>query len=461
VRLTVRARLTLWYTAVLTLALVLCGGLFYLLHTRSRLAQIDAELARAEALLSHAVSLELEEGVAVAAAAPEVAEDIEMPGLALALFDADGRILSGRWDGLPSPGGSVETEPGSTAATVETGAGRFRVFHAWHRLADTTYGVGTAESLAPLDRELAGLRRTLLGSALVALVVAASGGLWIARSALRPLARMAAQARLITDRTPGQRLAAPNPEDELGLLAQAFNDLLARLESALSQQKNFMADASHELRTPVSVARTAIEVTLAREGRLEGEYRESLGIVSEQMRRLSRIVEDMFTLARADVAGLPLERRPLYLDEVVGDCVKEAMLLAAPKGVGLEWDGPRDLESNGDERRLRQMFVNLLENAIRYTPAGGSVRVTLVNGADTAEVAVTDTGPGIPEPERERIFERFVRLEATHRPGEGAGLGLAIARTIAEAHGGTLVLARSDDNGSVFLVRLPLAAPAP
>ena len=459
-RLTVRARLTLWYTAVLSLALVLCGVLFYVLHTRSRLAQIDAELARAEALLSRAVSAELEEGQDLAAAAPEVVEDVEMPGLALALFDADGRILSGRWDGLPSTREVGESEPGRATATVATGAGRLRLLRVWHRQGDTTYGVGAAESLAPLDRELAGLRRTLLGSASFALLAAAGGGLWIARSALRPLARMAAQARQITDRTPGQRLASPNPEDELGLLARAFNDLLARLESALSQQRQFMADASHELRTPVSIARTAIDVTLARQGRLEGEYRESLGIVSEQMRRLSRIVEDMFTLARSDVAGLPLERRPLYLDEVVADCVKETTLLATPKGVRLEWDGPRDVEASGDERRLRQMLVNLLENAIRYTPTGGSVRTTLVVGADAAEVAVTDTGPGIPEAERERIFQRFVRLDATHRPGEGAGLGLAIARAIAEAHGGNLVLARSDASGSAFLVRLPRTAPA-
>ena len=263
-KLTVRARLTLWYTAVLGLALVLCGALFYLLHTRSRLAQIDAELARAEALLSRAVSIELEEGLDFATAAPEVVEDVEMPGLSLALFDADGRTLAGRWDGLPSARGGGETERGRAAATVETRAGRFRLLRAWHREGDTTYGVGAAESLAPLDRELAGLRHTLLGSALFALLVAAGGGLWIARSALRPLARMAAQARQITDRTPGQRLASPNPEDELGRLARAFNDLLARLESALSQQRQFMADASHELRTPVSIARTAIEVALGR-----------------------------------------------------------------------------------------------------------------------------------------------------------------------------------------------------
>jgi signal transduction histidine kinase len=300
----------------------------------------------------------------------------------------------------------------------------------------------------------------LLGSFLFALLLAVVGGWAIARAALQPVTLMAAQARRITDRTPGFRLSSPNPKDELGLLAKAFNDLLARLESALSQQRQFMADASHELRTPVSIARTALEVTLSRSGRPEEEYRDSLGVVAGQMRRLSRIVEDMFTLARADASGLPLERRPIYLDELVADCVKEAKVLAAPKGVALDCQGPGDLEVHGDERLLRHMLINLLDNAIHYTPSGGWVRVDHATRADAVEVSVTDSGEGIPEAERERIFQRFVQADAS-RSGNGAGLGLPIARAIAEAHGGTLVLAGSDASGSCFLVRLPLPGARP
>jgi signal transduction histidine kinase len=269
---------------------------------------------------------------------------------------------------------------------------------------------------------------------------------------------MAGQARRITDRTPGFKLMAPNPRDELGLLAGAFNELLARLESALSQQRQFMADASHELRTPVSIARTAIEVTLARQGRPEEEYRDALRVVHDQMRRLSRIVEDLFTLARADAGGLPVERSPLYLDELVADCVKEAKVLAAPKEVELDWKGPSDLEIRGDERLLREMLMNLLDNAIRHTPNGGWVRVELADGTSAVDVSVMDSGEGIPEAERERVFERFVRLRPT-QAGDGGGLGLPIARVIAEAHGGTLRLARSGPSGSTFLARLPLPAP--
>jgi heavy metal sensor kinase len=377
-----------------------------------------------------------------------------MPGRSLAVFDATGALVEGRGESLPHLGAGVLGERGEATVTVQTPGGPFRFYRAHHRHRDTTYQVGVAESQASFDRELSGLRRALLGSVLFGLVLALAGGWWIARAALRPVERMADRARLITDRTPGFRLTYPNPRDELGLLARAFNDLLDRLEKALSQQRRFMADASHELRTPVSIARTAIEVTLGGQGRSEEEYRDGLRVVAEQLRRLTRIVEDLFTLARVDAAGLPLERSSLYLDELVAECVKQTRVLAEPKGVRLDWQGPTDLELQGDEGLLHQLLVNLLDNAIRHTPCGGSVRVDIASLKDAVEVGVTDGGPGIPEPERERVFERFVRVDAS-RPRNGGGLGLPIARAIAEAHGGRLTLARSDASGSTFLLRLP------
>ncbi len=453
--LSIRAWLTLWYSTVLSLVLAASAAAFYLVHSRSRVGDLDEELGRADALVSRILVTELDEGMDLAEAALRALEDIEMPGMSVAIFDAGGVPLSGMWLTLPHPPSGGESE--RRHASEVTPSGRFRLHWGSHRYKETIYQVGVAESLASLDRELAVLRRALLGSFLFTLLLAVAGGWWIARVALRPVEAMAAQARSVTDRTPRLRLVSPNPKDELGLLAGAFNDLLARLELALSQQRHFMADASHELRTPVSIARTAIEVTLSRAGRPEDEYRDCLGVVAQQTRRLTRIVEDMFILARADVAGLPLDRAPVYLDELVADCVKETSVLATPKGVGLDWRGPSDLEARGDERLLRQMLLNLLDNAIRHTPSGGRVSVDLVGRFATVEVAVTDSGDGIPQDARDRVFERFVRLDASRRAGEGAGLGLPIARAIAEAHGGTLVLARSDVSGSTFLVRLPLA----
>jgi two-component system OmpR family sensor kinase len=376
-----------------------------------------------------------------------------MPGVSLAVFDGRGAWLAGRWNGLPAPSPAPADQG---RATMTSPSGRVRVYWARQRHAGAEFAVAAAQPLARVDRELGALRRALLGTVLVALLLAGAGGWWISCAGLRPVTEMADQARRITDRTPGFRLAAPNPEDELGLLSRAFNDLLGRLESALSHQRRFMAEASHELRTPVSIARTAIEVTLDGRDRSEEEYRDALAVVAEQIQRLSRIVDDMFTLARADVGGLPMDRSPLYVDELVAECVRETRVLAGPKGVDVGWDGASEVEATGNERLLRQMLINLLDNAIRYTPAGRAVRVNVAAAPDAVELAVSDGGQGIPEAERERIFERFVRLDAARHPWEGAGLGLPIARAIAEAHGGTLVLARSDPSGSTFLARLPL-----
>ena len=450
----IRARLTLWYTAVLSFVLVASAIGFYVIQWRLRLAQLDEELASAEALVARLVPLELDEGVELAEAASGALEDIEVPGRPVAVFDAAGVQLSGGWEGLPAPAADGLGKE-EWAGTVKTPAGAFRLRWAGHQHKEITYGIGAARSLAPVEQELVALRRALLSGVFFALLLAAGGGWWIARGALQPVAVMAAQASQITDRTPGQRLTAANPVDELGQLARAFNDLLARLESALAGQRRFMADASHELRTPVSVARTAAEVTLSQSGRPEDEYRDSLGVVAAQMRRLARIVEDMFLLARADAVGLPVVSSPLYLDELVADCVKEAQMLAAPGEVRVDWAGPGDIEAVGDERLLRQMLMNLLDNAVRHTPSGGWVRVDLLARPEAFEVAVTDSGRGIPKADQERVFERFVRLDESRPSSEGAGLGLAIARAIAEAHGGTLVITRSDASGSTFLVRLP------
>jgi heavy metal sensor kinase len=451
VSLSIRSRLTLWYAAVLSLVLAASAAALYVFYSGSRLARFDEELDRVDAQVERLMAAELGEGHDLPEAAHDALEDVASPDRPVAVFDTAGEHLAGSWEGLPRP-----TAGGRERATVATRAGAFRVRWARHAQPTATYLVGVAESLAAVERELAGLRRALLGTVALALALALAGGWWIARGALQPVASMAAQARRITDRTPGFRLASPNPADELGLLAEAFNELLTRLESALAQQRQFMADASHELRTPVSIARTAIDVSLTGRGRSEDTL-DSLAVAAGQMRRLTRIVEDMFTLAHADATGLPVESRLLYLDELVAECVKETRVLASPKGVSLDWRGPADLEARGDERLLRRMLTNLLDNAIRHTPSGSAVRVDVVPQPNAVEVAVTDGGEGIPEGERDRIFQRFVRLNGSRRPGDGAGLGLPIARAIAEAHGGSLVLARSDASGSTFLARLPLS----
>jgi signal transduction histidine kinase len=217
-----------------------------------------------------------------------------------------------------------------------------------------------------------------------------------------------------------------------------------------------MADASHELRTPVSVVRATADVALTRDHRDEAEYREALAIVGGQAGRLGRLVEDMLVLARADAGGYPLRPVNLYLDEVVTECRRAVDVLATERGVAIRAAESPDIPFRGDEDLLRRLVLNVLQNAVQHTPAGGSVAVDIHQESEAVRIRVTDEGPGIPAGDRERIFDRFVQLDASRR-GQGAGLGLPIARWIAEAHQGTLVLEQSGPGGSTFCVLLPNA----
>jgi signal transduction histidine kinase len=261
-----------------------------------------------------------------------------------------------------------------------------------------------------------------------------------------------------------------------------FNDLLTRLDAAFDQQRRFMADASHELRTPVSIMRGEADVALSQPVRSLEEYRGALEVVRAEGRRLSRIVGELFLLARADAGQQPLESRALYLDDLVTECVRAVRSLALRRDVALrctmdppvsgEGDHsdaePEALEHayDGDEELLRRMLVNLLDNAIKHAPHGSVVDVRLTSDAREHRIQVVDRGPGIPDAAQAHVFERFFRADEAHGRDDdsetgGAGLGLAIARWVAEAHGGSLTLLDARSGGTKFEARLPRAsAPA-
>jgi len=272
---------------------------------------------------------------------------------------------------------------------------------------------------------------------------------------LRPITLMARRASQIP-LTGMDDLGETGRADELGQLARAFNGLVARLRQALRTQRQFMADASHELRTPVSVIRTASDVALSRSDRNEAEYREALNVIDSEARRLSRLVADMLVLARADAGGYPLRPVDLYLDELVDECRRASDVLATERGVTIRAAIPPEVPFKGDEALLRQLVLNVLQNAVQHTPAGGVVSIELTQSADGVSIRISDTGGGIPARDRDRIFDRFVQLDPARR-GAGTGLGLPIARWIAEAHRGSLVLEDSGPDGSRFCVTLPAA----
>ena len=322
------------------------------------------------------------------------------------------------------------------------------------------YTVVAGTSLEPTDEELESLRGILAYLVPLSLVVAGIGGWFLAGRSLSPVVAMADRARQIGVENLSERLPVANPRDELGLLAETFNSLLSRLEGSLIQQRQFMADASHELRTPVTTARTASSVALQQPTRDEGDYRETLAIVEQEMVRLSRIVDDMFTLARADAGSHPLRRMPMYLDEVVDEVVRALRVVAKTREISISGECLRPAPFTGDEDLVRRLILNLVDNAIRYAPSGTAVRVALDRAGNQYAISVSDDGPGIPTEIQPRIFERFYRVDAarTHATDGGAGLGLALARWIARAHGGDVALAASSRLGSTFVITLPAPA---
>jgi two-component system, OmpR family, sensor kinase len=454
VTLSIRARLTLWYTVVLSAVLLVLGVGLYVAESHIRLSQLDDELGRGCLSAANLVVKELDEGADLLTAAQEAQEDFPAQGRVFGVYDVQGALLTHRpVAGLAALTAADMATSVSHSRSLAATPGDWRVHAQRYEHAGRRFYVAGAQPLDALQREREILGRTLTIGIPLALVLAGAGGWLIARRALAPVGLMASQARQISDRTPGFRLTVSNPHDEIGVLARAFNELLGRLERTLQDQRRFMADASHELRTPVSVARTVTDVTLG-QPRSADEYREALVTIASQTRRLARMVDDMFTLARADAGALTPEPTAFYIDELLAECVSDVGVLAREKGVDVQAQGAQEIGFRGDERLLRQMFLNLLHNAVCHTPSGGRVDVRLAVTASALEVEVADTGCGIPPDERERIFERFVRLNGARGLQGGAGLGLAITRSIAGVHGGT-VAARSETTGSTFVVRLP------
>ena len=266
---------------------------------------------------------------------------------------------------------------------------------------------------------------------------------------------MSDQAKHITATNLQKRLKVRNPNDELGHLAGVFNEMLSRLEHSFENMRQFMADASHELRTPLSIIRGEADVSLSQD-RNEGEYKESLAIIQDESRRLSRIVDDMLALARADAGQHPVRASDFYLNDLVEEACRSMQVLAGHKGVQLILAPAEDLPFHGDEDMLRRLILNLIDNAIKYTPAGGSVFVKTEAAQSDVKIIVSDTGVGIPAEAAPHVFERFYRVDTARSRAEGgSGLGLAIAKWVAEAHNGSIDLTANSGSGSTFTVSLP------
>ncbi len=445
-----RTRLTLWYSALLLLALALFTATVLWVHWHLLLHQADESLEAFSIAAVNVVSEELSERATLEQAVHEMVNVVPHEDYDAGVIDASGTRLMG------GTGAALVAAVQATwrVRTFYQADGRpWRVMRQPGESRGQRFTVVLAMPLKGVERQWRALVNACLIGIPFVMLIAGAGGWWLGQRGLRPLQAMADQARGINARTSGTRLVVADAGIELDTVAASFNHVLDRLGSALATQRQFMADASHELRTPVSIMRTAADVTLSRPSRDEAEYRDALGAIAEQSSRVGRLVDDMLVLARADAGGYPMVRAEVDLDGIVDDCVREFSPRAAEKGIRIT-STVQPVSVVADAALLRRMLGNLLGNALAYTPPGGSVDVSIVARTGTVSIHVTDTGSGIPAQDQQRIFDRFVRLDPARAEG-GAGLGLSIARWIAEAHGGQVELLRSDPTGSVFAATIP------
>jgi heavy metal sensor kinase len=462
-RLPVRWRLTLWFAALLALVMVLFGGMIYVVLRQQLYASFDEQLLNQAALTLAAVRVEdgapkLEPSVANAA-------DGEF---FLRLLDADGAAVF-------ETGGSAARAPLDQDVITAALAGRTAYSAALDEDNETVRlisvpvrpdeGTGDVSGVLQvgldrneIDEPLAGLLVALTLVSPVVLLFAVAGGYLLAGRALRPVATITDLAARIGAGDLHSRLNLDLPDDELGRLARTFDAMLARIDDAFERQRRFTDDAAHELRTPLSLMRSQVDLTLARP-RSSGEYREALQAFDGDIVRMTALIGTLLTLARSDGGKLAAERAPFDLADTVRLVLEQYAPLAEGAGITLR-DETAPAPLVADEDLLMQLLINLVDNALAHTSSGGTVVAGCRSADGRIHLWVSDTGEGIAPEHQARVFDRFYRIDAARsRDRGGTGLGLAICKAIAEAHGGTIGLTSRPGSGTHVELVLPDGQP--
>lgn len=460
-RLPIRWRLTLWYTLLSAIGLLLLGAALYF-GLRAALFENFEEQVRSETTFAlNAVSVS--EGQLQIS--PDGIDQLENDDHFVRLIDPDGRIVY----------------------QSATALGDFPLDHTHYREAlsgQAVYNVeqGSGEAIGivsqPVENagEIAGVLqvgssrgdseevlRTILLAFLIAgpivLLLAALGGYLMAGRALAPVRQITQLAATVDPADLDARLSLDLPDDELGRLAQTFDAMLARIERGFEQQRQFTADAAHELRTPLGFMRSQVDLMLRRP-RSKAEYRAALELLDGDVDRMTRIVSALLTVSRSESGQLALHRVAFDLQELIRSNLDAYAALATERQITLVDESiPVPLQADSD--LLAQLLTNLIDNAVAHTPAGGSIAVGCASSDELVRLWVADTGSGIPLEHQERVFDRFYRVDSGRaRSMGGAGLGLTIARAIAEAHGGTIALASTPGAGTLIEVMLPIKSEA-
>ncbi len=468
----VRMRLTAWYTAVLSVVLMVLAFATYGILAKNVLRETDDSLRDMAGTFLATVRAEINDRPgpsAIVYAAKTARAEHSIPGVSYSIFDSGDRPVT---VAVPSPFSELDEQTiagvvraqnldrslGACAfASIGRGRDAYRGCIQRFRINGSVFNLAVIESLQREEVFLQDVRDTFALMIPVAIVLAGVGGYFLARRTLSPLVAMSAKAERMGAANLHERLPVPNARDELGKLSISFNRLLDRLDQTFEQQRQFITDASHELRTPVAILCGEAEVSLSRPDRTAEEYKESLRVLRAESLHLKRLVEDLFTLARADAGQYKLACSSFYLNDLVAESCHAIRTLALAKGISLSFEAPDDLLIRGDESLLRRMLLNLLDNAVKYTPNGGFVSVHCKQCESQYVLSVSDTGCGVPAGLQTSIFERFRRANQSRSELDGgAGLGLCISRWIAEMHQGRLELTSSCQGRTMFTVYLPV-----
>jgi heavy metal sensor kinase len=451
----IRAQLTAWYSLILALSLAAFGCVAYLAMSYGIRQTVRSQLQeRAEGVRGIIAEDGPEGRAALEDEVKEFADGLGSGGL-VRVADAKGLIFA-------SAGMDPPMQPRNRIGTNRpwrqtVGGNSFLVARQTMDMAGVSYDVIIAIATGDLTRALERGGLLLSLTAPLFLAAAAYGGYWMSRRALQPVARMTQAARSIGEQNLAKRLDVPPTGDELGELGETLNRMLERLEVSFQRVTLFTADASHELRTPVAVMRTSAELAL-RKPRDGAEYRETLAQILRETDKVGQLIEELLALARADSGTAQMKMERADVNAIMGAACEETKVLADKKGVSLSREPGAPVWVQAEPASVERLFLILLDNAVKYTPPGRQVgaAVSTQNGYAVAEVR--DDGIGIAPQDMPHIFDRFFRADrARSRESGGAGLGLAIGRWIAEAHGGE-IRARSElGKGSAFEVRLPLA----
>ncbi|CCU83627.1 MULTISPECIES: ATP-binding protein [Mesotoga] len=448
----IRIKLTLWYVLFLGVILFAFSILIYMILSAQLHSETDSSL--------RIVSSQLLANIEIVQNYPVFKKTVEMDsltnrllaeGFAVRLMDNSGSIVEGF-----GPFGILKASIDLTDkefSSVSTSVGVWRIF----TLQIGQWGwIQVGESLSSVRVALFRLSRLMMLIGPTIIILAVVGGFYLAKKSLEPVERITLLAEEISVEKLNKRLNLTLPDDELGHLASTFDGMLERLEESVKKQRQFTSDAAHELRTPLTAIRSIVDVTLHRD-RSSEEYVSALLQIQNEIERLSSVIDDLLIITRLENTLPKREFAVFSVSALIWEVLETMMVLAKEKNIEIETDLQENLEIAGDRKHLSRAVFNLVDNAIKYTPENGKIRIAakLSESKERIEIIVEDNGIGIQLEDMERIFDRFYRVDRARSQTRGTGLGLSIAKEIVKAHGGVISVKSSPGKGSTFKVSLP------